>query len=107
MQKWQISGNACGQVFPSASHHAHFGRAAVSQKIALKALWKVFDNIYFISDVEFLIAAAVRRTKEMQFPLSEVLFFSVYRHTDMFWRVGWNFKACGWNRVFAQQLILI
>ena len=88
MQKWQISHNACGQDFPSASHHAQSGRAAVSPKIALKALSKVFDNIHFISDVEFLIAAAVRRTKEMQFLLSEMLFFSVYGYTDTFWRIG-------------------
>lgn len=101
MQKWQISRDACGQVFPSASHHAHFGPAAVSQKIALKALLKVFDNIYFISDVEFLIAAAVRRTKEMQFLLNEMLFFSVYRYTNTFWRVGSHFKASVWNHVFA------
>lgn len=107
MPKWQISPDGCGQVFTSASHHAHFGRAAVLQKIALKALLKVFDNIYFISDVEFLIAAAVGRSKELQFLLSEMLFFSVYRYTDMFWRYRQNFKAFGWNHVFTQQLIPI
>lgn len=48
---------------------------------------KVFDNIYFILDVEFL--AVARRNKEMQFHLSETLFLAVtaatvYRYTNTF-----------------------
>lgn len=69
----------------------HFDSAAVLQKIPLKALFKskVFDHIYFISDVEFLVAAAARINKEMQFHLSETLFLTVmvatvYRYTDSF-----------------------
>lgn len=58
---------------------AHFDGAAVLQETAPKALFerKVFDNIYFISDAEFLIAAAAGRNKEMQFHLSEALFLAV------------------------------
>lgn len=75
----------------SISIAGHFDSAAVLQKIPLKALFKskVFDHIYFISDVEILVAAAARRNKEMQFHLSKTLFLTVmaptvYRYTDTF-----------------------
>lgn len=66
---------------------------------------KFFDNIYFISDAEFLIAAAAGRNKEMQFHLSETLFsardgryrIQIDRHV---WNIGRNFKASGWSGVF-------
>lgn len=63
-------------VKPSHQHRRPLWQCCSSAgKLPRKHFWnaKFFDNIYFISDAEFLIAAAAGRNKEMQFHLSETL----------------------------------
>lgn len=92
--------------------------AAVLQKIAFKALCKVFNNIHLISDVEFLISAAVSRTKEMQFLLSEIFFSFPYTTTPT--RFGalhktskclagimFSLSSWFWYKLTAEQLLLM
>lgn len=91
-------------------------RCCSRRKLSWKHFAKVFffffsfpDNISFISDVEFLIAAAARGNKDMRFHLSEMLFLAVtaatsYGYTDTFGALAETSKRLSG---IAQKLIPI